>query len=150
MRDCQRLKPVLLRPDALAGDQAEPRRAGFEGCNQRRKVGRIVLAVAVERRHDRRACRGDAGAHRRRLAARLRVPDLPQPRMLRHQAAQFVGGGVLRAVIDINDLEGAALQGGGDLGDQRRDIAGLVAHRHDHGNCGIVRTLPVALLDMPA
>ncbi len=156
MRDCNFLKPVALAPDALAGDEAEPRRAGFERGNQRRNEGRIVLAVAVERHHDGRTRRRDAGAHRRRLAAGLRVADLPQPRMLRHQAAQFLLGGVARAVIDIDDLERAALQRGGDLGDQRRDIAGLVAHRHDHGYCGIFGPLlcgivleDIVLKDMP-
>ncbi len=50
---------------------------------------------------------------------------------------------VRRTVVDIDDLEGAAGQGGFDLGDERRDIAGFVAHRHDdgHGRIGIA---PVA------
>ena len=133
MRDCNLLETGRLAADALAGDEAEPRRAGFERGNQRRNKGRIVLAVAVERHHDGRVRHRDAGAHRRRLAAGLRVPDLPQPRPLRHQAAQFLLGRIARAVIDIDDLEGAALQRRGDLGDQWRDIAGFVAHRHDHG-----------------
>src|SRR5580704_3885188 len=100
----QAFEAGAFSPYALAGDEAEPRRTRLERGNQRRNVSRIVLAVAVERHDDGRTRRGDARAHRRRLTAGLGVPDLPQPRMLRHQAAQFFGGGVSRAVIDINDL----------------------------------------------
>ena len=130
MRDCNFLKPRRLAPDALAGDQAEPRRAGLERRDQRRDEGRIVLAVAVERHHDRRP----------RLGTPLRIAaDWPHDcawRICRNQGLAIsprnsCRRGVARSVIDIDDLEGAARQRGGDLADQRRDIAGLVAHRHD-------------------
>ncbi len=40
-----------------------------------------------------------------------------------------------RAVIDVDDFVApAAIERGGDLGDQRRHVAGLVAHGHDDGN----------------
>ena len=70
------------------------------------------------------------------------MPDLAQIRPFHHQAAQFLFRGVGRAVIDINDLERPALQSAGNLGDERRYIAGLVTHRHDHGERGHVLAIP--------
>ncbi len=59
--------------------------------------------------------------------------------MQRHQARQLGLRAVGRAVIDIDDLERPlALQRGGDFGDQRRDIAGLIADRHDDGHGWII------------
>ncbi len=73
-------------------------------------------------------------AHRRRLAAGLLVPHAAQPGILRHQPLELGLGAVARAVIDVDDLEPPlAVERGGDLGHQGRDIAGLVAHRHHDG-----------------
>ena len=81
----------------------------------------------------------DAAAHRRRLPAGLLVANPAQPGVLRHQPLELGLGAVGRAVVDIDHLEAPlALERGRDLGHQRRDIAGLVAHRHHDGNRRIV------------
>ena len=100
---------------------------------------------------DRRARGSDAAAHRRRLAAGLLVADLAQTRTLRHQPPQFGLGAVGRAVIDVNDLERPlAVERGGDFGDQRRDITGLVADRHDDGDGRVTALISVISADTSA
>jgi hypothetical protein len=68
------------------------------------------------------------------------MSDLPQPWALRHQAPQFLFRRIAGTVVDINDLEGAAGQRRGDLGDEWGDIAGFVPYRHDHryGRAGVI------------
>ena len=64
----------------------------------------------------------------------MRVAQQSQPRGLGHQPHDLGGGGVGAAVIDIEDLIGAPpVEGGADLGDQRRDVLGLVAYGDDDG-----------------
>ena len=57
-------------------------------------VGRVVLPVAVERHHQRRARRRNPAAHGGRLPARPLVVDAPQPRIARHQLPELVAGRV--------------------------------------------------------
>ena len=64
----------------------------------------------------------------------MRVAQQSQPRGLGHQPHDLGGGGVGAAIIDIEDLIGAPpVEGGADLGDQRRDVLGLVAYGDDDG-----------------
>ena len=63
------------------------------------------------------------------------MPELAQIAALLHERREPLGGGVGRAVIDVDDLiSPAAIERGRDLGNQRRDIVGLVAHGHNDGN----------------
>src|SRR4030088_1171547 len=101
MRDCNFLNPVALR----------------QRVDQRRQKSWIVLAVAIEGDAERRARRRDAAAHRRRLAARDLVLDLPEIWPLSHQRDQLRLGAVARSVVDIDDLEGAAGERRCDLHD---------------------------------
>ena len=60
------------------------------------------------------------------------MPHQPQPRQLYLEIADFGGGHIRAAVIDIDDLViNEAVERGGNLGDQRGDIAGLVLDRND-------------------
>ena len=48
---------------------------------------------------------------------------------------EMVGGGVGRAVIDIDDLiDPSAIERRGDFRNQRRDVVGFVAHGNNDGN----------------
>jgi hypothetical protein len=63
------------------------------------------------------------------------VSELPKVRPLLHDRGKPLGGGVGRAVIDIDDLIGpAAVERGGDLRNQRRDVVGFVAYGHNDGD----------------
>src|SRR6476660_544575 len=129
------LEPACLATDALSGNEAGSGRTRFKRTDQRRDECRIVLPVAVERHHDRRARSGNAGAHRRRLAAGLLGTDKTQPGMPGHQLRKLRARRVARTVVNINDLERPlAVQGFGDFRHKRSDIAGLVAYRHDNGD----------------
>jgi len=95
-------------------------------------VGRVVLAVAVEGRDPPALRRPDPAADRGALAAGGGMPHQPQPRQRYLKAADFGGGHIRAAVIDIDDLViNEAVERGGNLGDQRGDIAGLVLDRND-------------------
>jgi hypothetical protein len=89
MRDCS-----FLKPDALTRDQPDlaPRQQRFD---QRREERRIVLAVAVECRHQRRACRAHARGDGGGLAAGTRMLELTKIGKLRHQRYQFGLGAVI-------------------------------------------------------
>ena len=129
------LEAGILAPDPLAGGKADALAAIFDRRNQVRQERRIVLAVAVERRHDGAARGTHAAAHRRRLARRSRVTDLAQIAALLHLGRKPLGGRIRRAVIDVDDFIGpSAIERGGDFGDQRADVLGLVAHGDDDGN----------------
>ena len=104
----QLLEAGVLAPDPLAGREADAAAALLDRRDQVRQERRIVLAVAVERRHDGAARGAHAAAHRRRLTGRNGMPELPQLRVLLHQRRQPLGGRVRRAVIDIDDLVGPA------------------------------------------
>src|SRR6266702_8935913 len=63
------------------------------------------------------------------------MAKLPQMVPLRHDRREPVAGRIRRAVVDIDDLVGpAAIERGGDLLDQGRDVVGFVAHGNDDGN----------------
>src|SRR6266853_353795 len=63
--------------------------------------------------------------------------ELPQPGPARHQQGQLGFGAIARTVIDVNDLEARTLvEAGSDLGDQRSNVPGLVAHWDHNGNRG--------------
>ena len=127
--------------DALTGDETRGR-ALVQRREQRRNERGIVLSVAVERRDNRRARSRNAAAHRRRLAARGLVPDLPQPWALRLECVHRGFGRVGRAVVDVDQLEDPApVQHASDLIGERTDILGLIAHRNHHRNGGRVRGL---------
>ena len=58
------------------------------------------------------------------------------------QIADFGSGRVTAAIIDINDLIiDATVECGGNLGDERRDIAGFVLDRDDDRKFHAVFTL---------
>ena len=66
------------------------------------------------------------------------MPNLTKPRMIDCKLGHFPAGIVVGTVVDDDDLERhAAREGLVDLADQRREIAGLVAHRHDDGDPGL-------------
>ena len=129
------LETGVLAPDPLAGGEADAAAALLDRRNQVGQERRIVLSVAVERRHDGAARGANAAAHRRRLSGRIRMPKLPEIWALRHDRSKPFGRRIRRAVIDVDDLIGpAAVERAGDFRDQRRDIVRLVAHGHNDGN----------------
>ena len=75
------LEAGILAADPLAGNEADARARGHH-AQELGDEGGIVLAIAVERDHDRGARMGHAGAHRSRLAAGLHMLDLAQKRRL--------------------------------------------------------------------
>ena len=133
------LRPAVLSLPAMP-DNHQPRIAPVLGnalgdTQQSRDVGGIVLAVAVERRDPAPACELYPAADRGALAIAARVPDQTDRRLggLRLHPANLGGGRVLAAVIDIDDFVSSnPVQRGGDFGDQRCDIAGLVFDRDDN------------------
>jgi len=108
--------------------------AHLEAGEQLGDVGRIVLAVAVERGDPRRAGMSNAGADRGALPALLRVVQHAQ---LRHFALQRLERGeraVLRIIVDEDRLElDPAAQRGHDFPQQGADVVLLVEDRHDDG-----------------
>ena len=70
---------------------------------------------------------------------RVRVADLAQPWMLRHQPLEFGIGAVGRTVVDVDHLERPSGQRRSDLVHQRGDVLGLVADRDDDRDRGGVR-----------
>ncbi len=130
------LETGVLAADALASDETDALAATLQCRDQVAQKNRVVLPVAVECRHQGAARKAHAGPHRRRLSRRARVGDLAQHRVARHQGLEPLGGGIARAVIDVNDLVAPApIQRGHDLAHQRRNIVRFVAHRDDdrHG-----------------
>src|ERR671928_199144 len=99
------LRPAVPPAPAMAGNQ-QPRllAAGYAGRHalgdapQGRNVGRVVLAVAVERR-DPASARGlDATADRGALAIAARVADQTQQRQGGLQPANLDDGRIVAAV----------------------------------------------------
>lgn len=110
-----------------------------EALEQRRDVGRVVLAVAVQRRDPRVPRVPDAGRDRRALAAASRVTDEPQRRDPVAQSRELGGRGVVAAVVDVDDLVGAeACERGDDLRHQRLDVLRLVADGDDDRQAAVV------------
>jgi hypothetical protein len=70
------------------------------------------------------------------LATTLCVPDQAQPWALRHHGPQLVLGRVAGSVVHKDRFESAAVEGRFDLGNERSDVSGFIARRHDHGNRG--------------
>src|SRR5262249_18849446 len=61
--------------------------------------------------------------------------DLSQPRTARHQFGQFGFRAIGRAIVDEDNLEcDIPVERRRDLVDERRDVAGFIAHRNDDGN----------------
>jgi hypothetical protein len=91
--------------------------------------------VAVERGDDGAPRGANAAAHRRRLPRRDGVPELPEMTVPLHQRVQPLGGGIGRAIIDIDDfVRPPAVERACDFRDQRRDVFRFVAHGHNNGN----------------
>ena len=100
--------------------------------DEARRVGGIVLAVTVQRHHDRRPRRQHAGAHRAALARVLGVEEQAQGRDLRRQRPKRGAGAVAAGVVDEDQLIGAAGEGGGDLARQVRRGAFFIEDRDDY------------------
>ncbi len=129
-RQHAREKRLLAREAPPAGDvDAGP----FERGEEPRNVARVVLPVAVEGHHDRAARVGEARRERRGLAEVPVEVDDAEVRILGRKRAEAGERRVGAAVVDENDLVGAADAGGntGDLGEEGVDVALLVVDRHD-------------------
>ena len=100
---------------------------------QGRDIGRIVLAVAVQRGNPRRACRQYAGQQGRTLAQVGGVAQHAQARLVSLQAGQPLRGGVAAAVVDEQDFIVQPVQRGADLVEQRLHIVLLVENRDNQG-----------------
>jgi hypothetical protein len=110
--------------------------AAFRAPGQARRVGRVVLAVAVQGDDDGRAGGQHAAAHGAALARVLAVAEHPQLRDLGFQGDQQGLGLIPAGVVDEDDLVGLAREGGGDLARQGRRRAALVENGHDDGIVG--------------
>ena len=63
------------------------------------------------------------------------MTKLAQIFALLHLRRQPLRCGIGRTIIDVNDLVSpATVERCGNLGDQRRHVLGLVAHRHNDGD----------------
>src|SRR3954451_14935057 len=63
------------------------------------------------------------------------MAKLPEIVPLLHDRREPLACRIGRAIVDVDDLIGpAAIQRSRDLGDQRRDVVGFVAHGNDDGN----------------
>src|SRR5262249_45092109 len=126
------LAGAVLAMDAPAREELD--RIGRFGAHrdELRDVGRVVLAVAVERRDPCAARRLHAVADRRALPALRNVVHDAKLGIRRLRLREHGERVVLARVVDVDDLEiGAAAQRSGDLGEQRRDVVALVEDRHD-------------------
>ena len=96
-------------------------------------IGRIVLAVAVEGRDPGRLRRPDPAADRRALPAALPVAHQPQTRRVQAPAARSRRRShrCCRHRHRRSRKRAQPVERGADLGDQRRDIFGLVPYRND-------------------
>lgn len=66
------------------------------------------------------------------------MADDLQPGPRRGEIGERGGGAVARAVVDIDQLEGAETGAGRfDVADERRDVALFIAHRHDDAEAGL-------------
>ena len=101
IRDCKRLKPVLLRP--VRWPTTRPGASPLRGLPSA-PADRPDRSGRRRRASRRSRARGSAGAHCRRLAAGLRVRICRSHGSPAPAKPPFVGGGVARAVIDIKTI----------------------------------------------
>ena len=108
----------------------------IEHVQQAGNVGRVVLQIAVEGDDHGAGCRVEAGLHRRRLAVVANQVKRVQPGAGGGELFQQRGGSVGRAIIDANQLPGAA--GGfhrlADPAQKLCQIFFLVVNRNNNGN----------------
>jgi hypothetical protein len=104
-----------------------------ERAQDARDVGRVVLAVAVDRDEDLAARVLDAGGERRRLAVVARQPDDPEARLLGREGRQQRRAPVGAAVVDDDDLRRPveAVEDLPQLLDEGDDVLLLVVDRDD-------------------
>jgi len=127
----QFLETRRLAPRPLASHQSDPWRSGGEPLRHVGQEARIVLAVAIERDHERRPRGAHARCHRDRLAGRAVMHYRPHLGMDLHEPVEFGTGIVGRSVVDINDLERESVaQGRDDFRGELGDIVRFVADRH--------------------
>ena len=112
---------------ASAGDV----RAGVDGGEELRDVLGLVLEVTVHRDEDVAAGAREAGVHRRMLAEVAREADGADARIAFVERAEPVEGVVAGAVVDDEELEGPAVDGGDGPLVELVDRPLLVQHRHD-------------------
>ena len=119
----------------MAGHKANARAPLFERCDQFWQKGRIVLAVAVKRRHDRATRGAYTASYRGRLPRGDGVAKLPQVLALLHDGRDALGGGISRAIIDIDDfVDPTTIERRCDLLDQGRDVLRFIADGNDNGD----------------
>src|SRR3546814_357777 len=103
--------------------------------DQLRNVGRIVLAVAVQRRDPRRPRGLDAGMDGGALAGIADVADDPEFGNRGLQSLKHAVCAVAGTIVDIEDFERRnGTQRAGDFQRQRRNIGLLVADGNDDRN----------------
>ncbi len=101
-----------------------------EAGQEPRKVGRVVLTVAIQRADD---CGPRGKNPRTDRPALTRIAPMAkqaQRRQIRFEGGEFGERIVAAGVIDENHLVGTPLERRGDLARQRGCIAFLVMHRH--------------------
>jgi hypothetical protein len=112
--EAKRLAELSWRLTRSPPTRARLGRTGLQGLGQARRVGRVVLAVAVQGDDDRGAGGQHAAAHGAALARVLAVAQHAQLRDLGLQRRQQGLGVVAAGVVDEDDLvvlarEGAAI-----------------------------------------
>jgi hypothetical protein len=117
-----------------------------EPCKQPRDLRRIVLAVAVEHHHMATPRPAEARHQSGRFAEPAVVPDQDDPRVGGRRDRDVVARAVGGAVVDHEQFPGEAgrIEHAANLGDERADVAGLVAGGHHErdvgrGHRGLVR-----------
>ena len=116
----------VLAVAPLAAHQGKVVGSGEQGARQARRVGGVVLAVAIQHHHDRRPRGAHARADRPALAGVALVTDQAEVGDLIHQGAQTLGRGVPAGVVHEQDLAPPAREGDVDLPRQGRNRALLV------------------------
>ena len=119
--------PVARHQGALAGSMETA-----PGLQQGGDIGRIILAIAIERRDDRARCRLDARAQGGALSAAAPVIQNPEPGKISFEPGKPGQRVIGAAVVNIDDLVSVRpADGGFDFLDQRAQILVFVMDGHN-------------------
>ena len=121
-------------PPAAGAPSADQVVALAEFVDQPRNVRRIIFAVAVERHHDRAGGAIESAGQRGGLTGIARQPEHAHVRVALANTAQHLEAAVAAAVINEQDLLGAAqtAQHRVELAMERREVVPLVVKRNDY------------------
>ena len=126
--------PVVLAAGAVTCDQVSV--LGAQGVDEERQVGRVVLAVAVERADDAAAGRAEPGPEGGRLARMLGQDEMPVPRVPTAHLCESGPALIGRSVVDPDAFPVPRPPGEsrGQFPGEREDAVFLVEDGDDDGD----------------